>query len=228
MAKGEGEMSLEFYAAETCQRFGYQADSPAAGLAPVRENLPTGMRAVDELLDGGLLAGGTHCISGEPTSGAANLLYRAVASAQAQGIPVLYLDMARLLDAPKAASAGVDIGRLLLPSGSSLKQALHLIHSLAQQGRPGLVVFDHPAPLPLAQLRASLRIAPLTLLALSSGSLPGMQVSLECQRQDWRMEWGSAVGFISEVRLTAHPFLPYRQVRASFDIPRGEACATRR
>lgn len=227
MAKGEGEMSLEFYAAETCQRFGYQADSPAAELAPVRETLPTGIRAIDELLDGGLLAGGSHCISGETTSGACSLLYRAVASAQALGIPVLYLDMARLFDSTMAAAAGVDLERLLLPSDSSLKQARHLIRSLAQRGRHGLVVLDHPAPLPLAQLGANLRNTPLTLLALSPGSLPGMQVWLECQRQEWRLERGAAVGYISEVRLTAHPFLPYRQVRACFDIPRREASSTR-
>ncbi len=41
----------------------------------------TGMRAADELLDGGLLAGATHCISGKPTSGATSLFYQAVAGA---------------------------------------------------------------------------------------------------------------------------------------------------
>lgn len=227
-AKVEDEMSLDSHLTSMSQLVGYHTLSPAAGLAPDREVLPTGMRAVDELLDGGFVAGGTHCISGEPTSGASSLLYQAVASAQAQGVPVLYLDMAGRFDRHRAASAGVDLERLPLHSETSLEKALLLIRGQMRRGLPGLLVFDHPAPLPLARLRASLRDAPLTLLALSQGSLPGMQVSLECLRQEWRMERGTAVGFISEVRLTAHPFLPYRQVRACFDVSRGEACSARR
>jgi hypothetical protein len=249
-------MSVELLVADMQQRFGFQAFCRAAELAPTRETLPTGIRAVDELLDGGLLRGATHCLSGEPTSGATSLLYQAVASAQAQGLPVVYLDMGRLLDPPNAAAAGVQLERLLLLRGTPLKQALFLIRSLAQQRLPCLLALDHPATTPLAQLKAILRDAPLTLLALSPSSLPGplgggeygyrargklptssslgrpalsekMQVTLECQRQDWRMERGDAIGFVSELRLTAHPFLPFRQVRVSFDIPREEACSAR-
>ena len=220
-------MSVELLVADIQQRFGYQAFCRAAELAPTRETLPTGIRAVDELLDGGLLRGATHCLSGEPTSGATSLLYQAVAGAQAQGLPVVYLDMGRLLDPPNAAAAGVELERLLLLSATPLKQALFLIRSLAQQRLPCLLALDHPAALPLAQLKAILRDAPLTLLALSPMPLPGMQVALECQRQDWRMERGDAVGFVSELRLTAHSFLPFRQVRVSFDIPREEACSAR-
>ena len=223
-------MSLEFLVADIQQRFGYQTFCRAAELAPARETVPTGVRTLDELLDGGLLAGATHCISGEPTSGATSLLYQAVAGAQAQGLPVVYLDMGQLLDPPNAAAAGVDLGRLLLLRGTPLKQALFLIRSLAQQRLPCLLALDHPAATPLTQLKAILRDAPLTLLALSPGrhgASEKMQVALECQRQDWRMDRGDVVGFISELRLTAHPFLPFRQVRTSFDIPREEACSAR-
>ena len=245
-------MSLELLVADMQQRFGYQAFCRAAELAPARDTLPTGMRAADELLDGGLLAGATHCISGEPTSGATSLFYQAVAGAQAQGVPIVYLDMGGLLDPPNAAAAGVELGRLLLLRATPLKQALFLIRSLAQQRLPCLLALDHPPATPLAQLKAILRDAPLTLLALSPGALGGreysyrtrensqipfspgrhsssekMQVMLECQRQDWRMARGDAVGFVSELRLTAHPFLPFRQVRATFDIPREEACSAR-
>lgn len=220
-------MSLELLVADMRQRFGYQTLRRAAELAPIRETLPTGLRAVDELLDGGLLRGATHCVSGQPTSGAASLFYRAVAGAQAQGLPVVYLDMGGLLDPPNAAAAGVEIERLLQLSGTSLQHALFLIRSLAQQRLPCLVAVDQPAALPLAQLKAILRDAPLTLLALSPQPLPGMQVMLECARQDWRLEGRDAIGFISELRLTAHPFLPFRQVRATFDIPREEACLAR-
>ncbi len=220
-------MSVELLVADIQQRFGYQTFRPAAELTPVRETLPTGMRALDALLDGGLLRGAAHCFSGEPTSGATSLLYQAVAGAQASGVPVVYLDMGGLLDPPNAAAAGVALERLLLLSGAPLQQALFLIRSLAQQGLPCLVAVDHPPALPLAQLKAILRDAPLTLLALSPQPLPGMQVALECRRQAWRMQRGDAIGFISELRLTAHPFLPFRQVRATFDIPLEEACSAR-
>ena len=68
-------MSLDTYAAETSRGFGYQTFSSTPELTPVREFLPTGVRAADELLDGGLLVGATHCISGEPTSGASEVCY---------------------------------------------------------------------------------------------------------------------------------------------------------
>lgn len=220
-------MSLEMLVADIQQRFGFQTLRPAAELAPVREMLPTGLRAADELLDGGLLCGAIHCISGEPTSGATSLLYQAVAGAQAQGLPVVYLDMGGRLDPPNAAAAGVELGRLLLLNGVALKHALFLIRYLAQQQLPCLIALDHPAALPLAQLKAILRDAPLTLLTLSPRPLPGMQVTLECQRQDWLMGRRDVTGFISELRLTTHPFLPYRQVRATFDIPREETCSAR-
>ena len=220
-------MSVELLVADIQQRFGYQTLRRAAELVPIRELLPTGLREADELLDGGLLDGATHSISGGPTSGATSLLYQAVGAVQADGMPVIYLDMGRLFDPPNAAAAGVELERLLLLSGTSLKHALFLIRSLAQQQLPCLVAIDHPAALPLAQLKAILRDAPLTLLALSPQPLPQMQVMLECERQDWRMERRDVVGFISELRLTAHPFLPFRQVRASFAIPQEEACSAR-
>ena len=247
-------MSVELLVTDIQQRFGYQMLRRAAELAPIRETLATGLTAVDELLDGGLLRGATHSISGAPTSGATSLLYQAVASVQAQGIAVVYLDMSGLFDPPNAAAAGIEIERLLLLSGTSLQHTLFLIRTLAQQQLPCLVVIDHPPALPLVQLKAVLRDAPLTLLALSpqllspgggefgyraQAKLPGsfsperqgvsekMQVALECDRQDWRLEHGDLVGFNSELRLTAHPFLPFRQVRLSFDIPLEEACSAR-
>ena len=218
-------MSVELLVADIQQRFGYQTLRPAAELAPPRETLSTGIAAADELLDGGLLRGATHCLSGQPTSGATSLLYSAVASAQAGGLTVVYLDMARLFDPPNAAAAGVEIERVLLLKGASLKPALFLLRSLAQQQLPCLVVVDQPSALPLTQLKAVLRDAPLTLLALAPQPLSAMQVALECRRQDWRLEQGDIIGFNSELRLTAHPFLPYRQVRVTFPIAREEACS---
>lgn len=218
-------MSVELLVADIQQRFGYQTLRRAAELIPFRETLTTGMAAVDEMLEGGLLRGASHCISGQPTSGATSLLYQAVASAQAQALPVVYLDMGRLFDPPNAAAAGIEIERLLLLSGTSLKHALFLIRTLAQHQLPCLVVIDQPTALPLAQLKPVLRDAPLTLLALSPQPLPQMQVALGCQWRAWQLDRGDVIGFSSELHLTAHPFLPFRQQEVSFAIPREEACS---
>ena len=51
------------------QRFGYQALRRASEPMQVHETLSTGMEAVDGLLDGGLLKGATHSLSGQATSG---------------------------------------------------------------------------------------------------------------------------------------------------------------
>ena len=220
-------MSVELLIADIQQRFGYQTLRRAAELVPFRETMTTGITVLDELLDGGLLRGATHSISGEPTSGATSLLYRAVASAQAEGLAVVYLDLGQLFDPPNAAAAGIAIERLLLLSGTSLKHALFLIRTLAQQQLPCLLVIDNPPALPLAQLKAVLRDAPMTLLVLSPQPLSQLQVALACRRADWRLERGDIVGFNSELHLTAHPFLPFRQVRVTFAIPREEACSAR-
>ncbi|MCY4061516.1 MAG: hypothetical protein OXG53_04030 [Chloroflexi bacterium] len=220
-------MSVESLVADIQQRFGYQTLRRAAELVSIRETLSTGIAAVDELLEGGLLRGAAHGISGQPTSGATSLLYAAVASAQEQALPVVYLDMGGLFDPPNAALAGIEIERLLLLRRTSLQHALFLIRSLAQQRLPCLVAVDQPAALPLAQLKAILRDAPLTLLALSPGALPQMQVALACRRRAWQMERGDVIGFRSELRLTAHPFLPFRQRELAFAIPREETCSAR-
>ena len=102
-----------------------------------------------------------------------------------------------------------------------------LIRTLAQQQLPCLLVIDNPPALPLAQLKAVLRDAPMTLLVLSPQPLSQLQVALACRRTDWRLERGDIVGFNSELHLTAHPFLPFRQVRVTFAIPREEACSAR-
>lgn len=218
-------MSVEGLVAGIQKRFGYQTLRPACELMEIRATLATGMPAVDDLLEGGLLRGAAHQIIGQPTSGATSLVYRAVASAQAQGVPVIYLDMACLFDPPNAAAAGVQIEQLLLLSEPALKPALFLIRYLAQQQLPCLAVLDHPTALPLAQLRSVLRDAPLTLLAFSPRPLEPMQVVLACQRSDWKMHRGDVVAFSSDLRLLAHPFLPFRQGSMSFAIPKEETHA---
>ena len=204
-------------------RFGYQTLCRASELLYSRATLPTGVAELDALLDGGLLQGATHQFAGQPTSGATSLLYHAIANAQAQGMPVIYVDMALLFDPPHAAAVGVDIKNLLLLRETALQNALFLIRHLAQQRLPCLLALDHPAALPLAQLAPLLRDAPLTLIALTPKLLGGLQVVLRCCRQDWHLRDGDVTGFRSELRLLAHPFLPARGGCMDFTLPKEEA-----
>ena len=116
----------------------------------------------------------------------------------------------------------VQIESLLLLSETALKHALFLIRTLAQHQLPCLIVLDHPATLPLAQLKPVLRNAPLTLLALSPQPLEQMQVVLQCRWRDWHLENGDVAGFSSDLHLLAHPFLPTRQRSMRFAIPKEE------
>ncbi len=215
-------MSVELLISGIQQRFGYQTMRRASELVQIRATLSTGMAVLDDLLDGGLLQGATHQIIGQPTSGATSLLYRVVANVQGQGLPIIYLDMGHLFDPPNAAAAGVQIERLLLLSGTALEHALFLIRYLAQHQLPCLVVLDQPKALPFAQLKPVLRNAPLTLVVLSARTLGQMQVVLQCRRCDWDLERGDVAGFSSDLRLLAHPFLPFRQCSMSFVIPKEE------
>ena len=108
----------------------------------------------------------------------------------------------------------------------SCSAALFLIRALAQQRLPCLLAIDQPPALPLGQLKAVLRDAPLTLLALSSQLRAGgeyachsrpefeparsaerqklsgqMQVTLECERGDWRRETGRSGWFQQRIAL---------------------------
>ena len=218
-------MTLDQLVTRLEQRFGYQALRPAAELAPSRATLPTGIAPVDALLDGGLLRGAAHSLSGAPTAGATSLFYAAIASAQSRDLPVVYLDVAGRFDPPNAAAAGIDLERLLLLDASDLPPALLLLRQLAAQALPCLVAFDQAQALPLAQLRAALRDAPLTLLALSPRRLEGLPVALCLRRRHWQIARGDVTGFTSELQLRAHPFLPNRQAQVHFSIPREEACS---
>ena len=218
-------MTLEKLAAGIERRFGHRALRRAAELARSRATLPTGLPAVDALLDGGLLRGAAHSLSGTPTSGATSLFYAAIASAQGQETPAVYLNMAGLFDPPNAAAAGVRLDSLPVLDADDLAQALFLLRGLAGQALPCLVALDNPQALPLSQLRSALRDAPLTLLALSPAPLAGMQVSLALRRCAWQSARGDVTGFTSRLQLRAHPFLPTRQATVHFAIPREEACS---
>ena len=217
-------MSLERLVSGIQQRFGYGALRRASELTQLRRTLATGLTPLDAMLDGGLLQGAAHQIIGQPTSGATSLLYHALANLQGQGLPVVYMDMAGLFDPPNAAAAGLRIERLLLLRETDPQHALFLIHYLAQRQLPCLLALDQPAALPLTQLKPVLRDAPLTLLVLAAPPLAGMQVVLRCQWQAWDFDNGDVCAFRSDLRLLAHPFLPFRQCSLRFTIPREETC----
>ncbi len=202
------------------RRFGLNALRHASDLVQTREKIATQIDQIDLLLDGGLLLHTTHSLFGQPTSGATSLLYQLVASLQRQSLPVLYLDMGEVFDPPKASGMGVDVGSLLLTQPQSLKHTLFLIQTVAHHLIPCLVVVDTPTRLPLCQVKATLRKAPLLLLTLSPRPLPQMQVQLGCQRRSWQMVYGDFVSFTSAINLIRHPLLSPRRTQMTFAVPK--------
>ncbi len=213
-------MNIETLIADVQHRFGHQALKRASNMIIERETLSTGIATLDAMLEGGLLKGATHSLSGKPTSGATSLVYQIVASIQKQKIPVVYLDMANLFDVPNAVSMGIQTEDLLLAQSVSLKNTLFLIQTLAKHRIPCLLVVDTPDLLPLTQVKSALRKGLITLITLSTKPLLDMQVSLQCQHKSWRFEGEDVVSFTSDVRLCHHPFLSSGQIELSFAVPK--------
>lgn len=100
-----------------------------------------GVASLDALLDGGIVAGEPLALRGSTTSGALTLALRAIASAQARGGEVAWLDLARSFDVVAAMRAGADLERLLLLRPPRESAALAL-SALARSGAFSLVVVD--------------------------------------------------------------------------------------
>lgn len=122
---------------------------------------PTGLRALDDRLGGGLPRGHLSELVGSPSSGRTSLLCAAMGAATARGEIVAYVDTFDALDPASAAAAGVDLSRLLwirgqacspgantpgrptsTPSDRAVDRALKAVNLVLQAGGFGLVALD--------------------------------------------------------------------------------------
>jgi RecA DNA recombination protein len=102
---------------------------------------PTGLPAIDRLLDGGLPRGQLVELVGSRTSGRFSTLLAVLAGATSVGEAAALVDLGDGLDPDAALGAGVDLDRLLWARPARLKEALAATEMLIDGGFP-LVVLD--------------------------------------------------------------------------------------
>lgn len=118
-----------------------------------RDVAPTGIRTLDEALDGGLARGQLSEIVGPRSSGRSTLLCRMLAAAAERGEAVALVDACDRFDPESAAAWGVELSKLLwVREPSDALRALKAIMLVLQAGGFGLVAFD-VADVPAAAIR---------------------------------------------------------------------------
>jgi hypothetical protein len=117
---------------------------------------PTDAPALDARLGGGFPRGQLSEIVGARSSGRASLMLQMLAAATARGELVALVDTLDMFDVESAATAGIDLSRLLWIRGHvvinpgmcrdmnqrALEQAIRAFALVLQAGNFGLVVFD--------------------------------------------------------------------------------------
>ncbi|MFC5730197.1 MULTISPECIES: recombinase RecA [Nocardioides] len=120
--------------------------------------IPTGAIALDVALGiGGLPRGRVVEIYGPESSGKTTVALHAVASAQAAGGIVAFIDAEHALDPDYAAALGVDTDALLVSQPDSGEQALEIADMLIRSGALDLIVIDSVAALvPRAEIEGEM------------------------------------------------------------------------
>src|SRR5687767_10656546 len=122
------------------------------------EVIPTGSIALDVALGlGGLPRGRVVEIYGPESSGKTTVALHAVASAQAAGGIVAFIDAEHALDPDYAKNLGVDTDALLVSQPDSGEQALEIADMLIRSGALSLIVIDSVAALvPRAEIEGEM------------------------------------------------------------------------
>lgn len=104
--------------------------------------LPTGMDALDRLLEGGLPRGHVTELVGAPGAGRTGLATAMAAAATRSGETIAWIDPADALDPMAAAAAGVRLEQMLWARPRGAADALRAAEILLGAGGFGLVVLD--------------------------------------------------------------------------------------
>lgn len=132
------------------------AQPPSAGFLDEYAVGSTGVSELDAQLPGGFPRGQLSELVGPRSSGRTSLLLRLLAAATARGELVALVDALDMFDVESAATAGVDLERLLWIRGfvvmnpgmcrdmnqRAMEQAVRALTLVLQAGNFGLVVFD--------------------------------------------------------------------------------------
>jgi len=108
-----------------------------------REQIPTGIPAIDKLTDGGIPRGTLTEICGTESTGRTALVFTLLGQATRRGECCAWIDTGGAFDPLSAAEAGVDLDRVLwVNCGGNAQHALKSTDLLIQAGGFGLVVLD--------------------------------------------------------------------------------------
>ena len=130
--------------------------APAGGTTDEYAVAPTGITALDARLGGGFPRGQMSEVVGARSTGRASVVLQMLAAATARHEIVALIDVLDMLDVVSAATAGVDLTRLLWVRGQvvpnpglcrelnqrALDRAIKAVTLVLQAGNFGLVVFD--------------------------------------------------------------------------------------
>ena len=110
---------------------------------PDRDQLATGIPAIDKLTAGGIPRGTLTEICGTESTGRTALVFALLGQATQGGECCAWIDAAGVFDPASAAEAGVELGRVLwVNCGGNAQHALKSTDLLIQAGGFGLVVLD--------------------------------------------------------------------------------------
>jgi recombination protein RecA len=110
---------------------------------PQKEQIPTGIPAIDRLTEGGIPRGTLTEICGTESTGRTALVFALLSQATQRGECCAWIDTAGAFDPVSAVEAGVDLDRVLwVNCGGNAQHALKATDLLIQAGGFGLVVLD--------------------------------------------------------------------------------------
>ena len=104
--------------------------------------MPSGVAALDALLDGGVPRGRISEVLGPPSSGRTSLLLTLLATTTRRGDVVAWVDLADALHPESCTQAGVDLHRLLWVRPRQTADGLRCTEVLLQAGGFALVALD--------------------------------------------------------------------------------------
>jgi hypothetical protein len=197
---------------------------------PPLEFASTGLAALDALT-GGLPRGAITDLYGPPSSGRTSLLLSALATATAREEVCALVDASDALDPASAASAGVDLDKLLwVRCAGNPEHALKAVDLLIHGGGFGLLALDlgDVAPqiarrIPLAawfRLRRAIENTRQALLVVEREPTVKSCAGLLLEMQREQVSWSGAPGcsrLLRGARLGALPRKPALWQTASFD-----------
>jgi len=192
-----------------------------------QDRSPTGLAHVDRLLGGGFPRGRLSEIAGPPSSGRTSLALSLLAEITSTGRLAAWIDGADAFDAASAASAGVDLDRVLWIRPSARPEALRCAdHVLTAGGFDGVFLDlagsveagSRPlSPLPVSawtRLRKTTAAAEATLVILvqerMAGSFADLAVELEEARPHFLRSPDWLAGLEGQVKLVRNRLGPGR------------------